>query len=77
MRITRKIDKEQASYDLLELKHIDILTIKRALDHFASYTRHCPPAEDDELYNKITKILDFEQVTISPPPQRNRTLTII
>jgi hypothetical protein len=56
MKIKRTLDTTNANYDLLELTDKEFNLLVRAYEHYMFYTRHCPPSEDDSMWQKMRKI---------------------
>ena len=65
MKITRKIDTTNAKYDLLDLKHEEIMRLYNALSHYYSYINHLPIDEvEEELPKKLQEIISESVKTI-------------
>lgn len=64
MKIKRTLDTKQASYDLLDLNDEEFSLIVRAYEHFMYYIRHCPPAENDSMYQKMKQLIDEKIIVI-------------
>lgn len=63
MQIKRTIDTSTATYDFLGVSQQDFNILFNAYEHYMSYIRHAPPAEDDALYNKMRKLME-DRITI-------------
>lgn len=63
MKVKRTLDTSDATYDLLELTDKEFYILVRAYENYMHYIRHCPPAEDDEMWNKMRKLSE-EKITI-------------
>lgn len=63
MKITRKLDTSSATYDLTGLTDKEFNTLCRAYEHYMSYIRHAPPAEDDSMWRKMLTLQE-DRVTI-------------
>lgn len=63
MKIIRTLNTSSASYDLMELTDKDFNTLCHAYEFYMHHIRHCPPAENDELWKKMRKLQE-EKITI-------------
>jgi hypothetical protein len=63
MKIKRTFDTTQATYDLLELTDQEFSILCKAYEHYMYYIRHCPPAEEDSMWQKMRKLME-ERITI-------------
>ncbi len=63
MKIKRTLDTKQASYDLLELNDEEFSTLVKSYGHYMYYIRHCPPAENDSMWQKMQKLME-DRITI-------------
>lgn len=63
MKIKRTLNTAEATYDFLEVSENDFNTMFRAYEHYMSYIRRAPPAEDDTLYNKMRKLQE-DRITV-------------
>lgn len=65
MKITRKIDTTDATYDLLDLSHAEMMRIYQGLHELYIKTHHRPIDEiEEELPKKIVQIIKEAQITI-------------
>lgn len=63
MNIKRTLDTKAATYDFIGVTDEEFNLLYAAYMHYANYTRHCPPAEDDCLFNKMKKLME-DRITI-------------
>lgn len=63
MQITRKIDKTNARYDILELTHAQFISLLHAYERFLELIHRGYP-EGDELLSKLREMAAKEQITI-------------
>ena len=63
MKIKRTLDAHKALYDLIELNDEEFTMLCKAYEHYMFYIRHCPPADEDSMWNKMKKLLE-DRITI-------------
>ena len=56
MKIKRTLETKSAIYDLTELTDEEFSILCKAYEHYMFYIRHCPPAEEDSMWQKMRKL---------------------
>lgn len=65
MKITRKIDKESAKYDILELTHTQFIQLLNAYEkQMYIYCNRYPDDTADELLGKLRSMANKEEITV-------------
>ena len=63
MKIKRTLDTTKATYDLIELTDEEFNILCKAYEHYMFYIRHCPPSEEDSMWQKMKKLSE-ERITV-------------
>jgi len=65
MKIERKIETANASYNIYELNDKQFKFLLAALNHYAHYTHHCTPDPESDIGQLIDKLEKMEQSSIT------------
>ena len=63
MKITRTLDTKSATYDIIGISDEDFNMLCRSYERYMYEMRHCPPADDDILWQKMNQ-LQKDRITI-------------